>query len=357
MQMQAEGLNNEDMMRQIDAQNMLGLIESLPEQCEEAERIARSMPLPNWPVPANIVILGMGGSAIGGDLARALVEEDCGVPIALNRNYDIPSYVGKQTLVIASSYSGNTEETLSAYQQAYEKGARILVISTGGRLTELAGVAGWPVIRIPGGLSPRAALGYSFIPLLVTLERFGLIPEQRTAIAEMVAILKQQRSIYGSKSPIDRNPAKALAMQLVDRAPVIIGWQGWQGMAAYRWKCQVNENGKAPAFWNVFPELNHNETVGWTVPDKVLNQLYVILLRDKQDDPRRTRRIDVTKQMVSEKAAGVWELWAEGESRVARLFSLIYPGDFTSAYLALMYGMDPTPISAIDHLKSEMSKL
>jgi glucose/mannose-6-phosphate isomerase len=146
-------------------------------------------------------------------------------------------------------------------------------------------------------------------------------------------------------------------MQLVNRIPVVIGWHGRQGMAAYRWKCQVNENGKAPAFWNVFPELNHNETVGWTVPDALLNQLYVILLRDNQEAPRQARRIDVTKEMVSKKAAGTWEFRAEGESQVARLFSLIYPGDFTSAYLALLYGMDPTPITAIDHLKSEMSRL
>lgn len=275
----------------------------------------------------------------------------------MNRNYDIPRYVGKQTLVIASSYSGNTEETLAAYQQAQERGARILVISTGGKLTESAGAAGWPVIRIPGGLSPRAALGYSFVPLLVALERFGLIPDQRAALAEMVAVLKRQREIYGRSCPIGQNPAKALAMQLVNRIPVVIGWHGRQGMAAYRWKCQVNENGKAPAFWNVFPELNHNETVGWTVPDALLNQLYVILLRDNQEAPRQARRIDVTKEMVSKKAAGTWEFRAEGESQVARLFSLIYPGDFTSAYLALLYGMDPTPITAIDHLKSEMSRL
>jgi glucose/mannose-6-phosphate isomerase len=148
-----------------------------------------------------------------------------------------------------------------------------------------------------------------------------------------------------------------LAGQLAGNAPLILGSQGWKGVAAYRWKCQFNENSKAPAFWNVFPEVNHNETVGWEAPKEFLGHLHVVILRDKKDSPRIARRVDVTKEIMSATAGGVHEFWAEGESALARLFSLIYPGDFTSAYLALLYKIDPTPVKAIDHLKDELAKV
>lgn len=357
MHEQALQLDNLEWLKSKDPDDMLGLIEGLPDQCREAERIARSMPLPQWPTPVNVVVLGMGGSAIGGDLVRALAEDECEVPIFVNRSYTLPRYVGKDSLVVASSYSGNTEESLAAYQEAKKRGARILAITTGGDLAKFAATDGWPTIRIPGGLSPRAAIGLSFVPLLVALERFGILPSQSAAIAEMVQILDKQRVQLGRTSPLAQNPAKALAAQLAGNAPLILGSQGFKGVAAYRWKCQFNENSKAPAFWNVFPEVNHNETVGWEVPREVLQRVHVVILRDKNDSPRIARRIDVTKGIMNITAAGITEFWAEGSSAVARLFSLIYPGDFTSAYLALLYGIDPTPVKAIDHLKNELAKI
>ena len=350
-------LDEQSWLKKNDPSDMLGLIEGLPQQFKEAERIARSMPLPKWPEPRNIAIVGMGGSAIGGDLVRALAEDQGPVPIVVQRNYTLPKWVGKDSLVVASSYSGNTEETLAAYAEAEARGARVIAITTGGELAKRATGAGWPVVRIPGGMSPRAAIGYSFVPLLVVMERLGIMPSQAEALAETVAVLEGQSAKYGRQSPMAENPAKALAAELVGRAPLILGPAGWQGIAAYRWKCQFNENSKAPAFWNVFPELNHNETVGWEHPLEVLGRLHVVLLRDALESKRNARRVDVTKEIMAKSAAGITEFWAEGKSSVARLFSLLYPGDFVSGYLALAYGTDPTPIKAIDHLKSELQKI
>lgn len=353
----AQLLDDQSWLTQQDPSGMLGLVEGLPAQCREAERIARSVPLPDWPKPCNVVVLGMGGSAIGGDLVRGLAAEQCSVPVLVNRDYSLPRYVTAGSLVIASSYSGNTEETLTGYARAKERGARIVAITAGGELARLATADGWPVLRIPGGLSPRAAIGYSFVPLLVTLERLGLLPPQEEALAETVKVLERQRERLGREVRVEQNPAKALALALVGNAPLILGSEGWKGVAAYRWKCQVNENSKVPAFWNVFPELNHNETVGWEASKEVLQRLHVVVLRDSKDNPRNARRVEVTKSIMGRSAAGVTEFWAEGESALARLFSLIYPGDFATVYLALLNGIDPTPVKAIDYLKSELQRV
>lgn len=353
----AQQLNNAEWCGNCDPTGMLGLVEKLPEQCKEAERIARSLPLPKLSQLRQVVILGMGGSAIGGDLVRALAESESQLPIIVNRDYNIPYYVGADSLVIASSYSGNTEETLAAYAAARERKAHIIAIATGGELAQRAIADGYTLVRIPGGISPRAAIGYSFVPLLVLMERLGILPSQAASLAEMVAVLENQRQRYGMHSELANNPAKQLAVKLVNKAPLILGTYGWPGMAAYRWKCQINENSKAPAFWNVFPELNHNETVGWEHPAEVTSRLHVVLLRDKYNNTRLARRIDVTKDIMSSYAGGISEFMSEGESAVARLFSLIYPGDFTSVYLAYLHGADPTPVKAIDRLKGELAKI
>jgi glucose/mannose-6-phosphate isomerase len=352
----ARRLDDQGWLRQIDLSDMLGLVEVLPQQCREAQRIARSMPLPRWNGVQHIVVVGMGGSAIGGDFVRALANEQCSVPVSVHRSDTLPRWVGRQCLVVAASYSGNTEETLTAYAEAKRRQARLMAITTGGELAALAANDDCPIVRIPGGLPPRAAIGYSFVSLLVLCERLGLLPAQGEALAEMFEVLEKQRALYGRQSPSSQNPAKALAAALVGYAPVVLGSEGASGVAAYRWKCQFNENSKAPAFWNVFPELTHNETVGWEKADEVLQRLHVVLLRDTRDSERNTCRIDVATQIMGRKAEGITEFWAEGDSSVARLFSLVYPGDFVTTYLALLYGVDPTPIQAIDFLKEELKK-
>lgn len=342
--------------RQVDPSNMMGLILSVPDQCREAAQIVQGATLPEWDGIERVVVLGMGGSAIGGNLARSLVETECRVPIAVSSDYSIPGYVDSSTLVIASSYSGNTEESLLGFEAARERGARLLAISSGGELAQLAQEHGYPWVQIPGGMMPRAALGYSLVTLLLLLERFGLIEGVSASVDEAIAVLERQRSDFGPDVPFEKNAMKQLALQLAAKIPLIYGSGGWRGTVAYRWKCQVNENSKALCFWNTYPELNHNETVGWEYPE-LTKEFYVVTLRDRQDHPRIQKRVDVTGQLMKERVAGMTQLWAEGESGLARLLSLVYPGDFVSYYLAVLYQVDPTPIQVIDHLKAELAAM
>lgn len=350
-------LDSREAMGEIDPAGMTGLIEDLPRQWREAEEIARAAQIQGVRDPKNIVILGMGGSAIGGDFVRSLLEPTVQIPIAVNRDYSLPAYVDRDSLVIASSYSGNTEETLTAAAEAQKRGAQVVAITTGGQLAGRAETNGWPLIRIPGGLSPRAAIGYSFVPLYVLMERIGIAPSVADDLAETAELLEKQRQRFGPDVPVSENLAKQLALSLKGKLPLVYGSYGWTGTAAYRWKTQINENSKAPAVNNTFPELNHNETVGWEVPEEVTKQIELVILRDRMDNDRVKARIEVTREIVEGRVSGVTELWSEGESEVARLFSLIYPGDFVSLYLALIYRVDPTPVKMIDLLKSRLAEL
>jgi glucose/mannose-6-phosphate isomerase len=349
-------IDSKPVYTEIDPKGMTKLVLGLPEQCEHALAIAKSAELPEIAKPENLLILGMGGSAIGGDLLRMLLEREVGIPIAVNRDYLIPAYVGKGSLVVASSYSGNTEETLSGYDQAKARGAQILVIASGGKLVERAKADGFPAIIIPGGMSPRAMIGYSFVPLYVVLQRIGVLADKSADFAEMVATLRAVRDDLNPDVPVDSNPAKKLALQVYGKIPVIHGSCSWKAVVATRWKGQINENSKALAYHNTYPELNHNEIVGWESPVDLLKVTEIINLRDEHDLPQIQKRIDVTKLVSSKVMAGVSDIWARGESDLARMFSLIYIGDFLSLYLALAYGNDPTPVKSIDFLKGELAK-
>lgn len=348
-------LDNREAMKELDPQGMTDLIETLPDQWRQATRIARESDLSALKTPKQVVVLGMGGSAIGGDLIRALLEPYAPIPVFVNRAYSIPAFVGPDTLVIASSYSGNTEETLTACDAAVKKGAQIAAVTSGGKLEELAETSNWPMVKIPGGLSPRAAIGFSFVPLLVMMERIGLTSAAE-ALDETADLLQSLKDRYGVDVPLERNRAKQLAWSLMGRLPLIYGSQGFCGVAAYRWKCQFNENSKAPALHNAFPELNHNETVGLEGLAHVAKDSWLIVLRDTPEDARIKSRVTVTNEIAAKYVSGVTQFRAEGKSDVARLFSLIYPGDYVSLYLALLYGVDPTPIRVIDYLKQRLAQ-
>ena len=341
----------------LDPGDMAGAIHGLPEQCDEAWRAAQGASLPELGRPRQVVVLGMGGSAIGAELVAGLLEATAPVPIAIHRGYGLPGYVGPETLVIASSYSGNTEETLSGYEEARRRGAQVVAVTTGGELARRAEQDGVPLMRIRAGLQPRAAIGYSLMPQLAIFHRAGLMDDPEPAVRETVEVLKRRRARFEPAVPAAENEAKQVALEFYQHLPVIYGTQGWKGVVAYRWKTQINENAKAQAMANRFPELNHNETVGWEVPPAINRLCQVVLLRDRTEAAVIQRRIEVTAEIMRPHVAGIREVWAEGDTELARLFSLLYLGDYVSLYLAYLYRVDPTPVKAIDRLKGELARL
>jgi glucose/mannose-6-phosphate isomerase len=340
---------------QVDRSGMLDLLLDLPAQLQTGERLGQSADLPLATDARAVVVTGLGGSSISGDLLRSYLHAECRVPIMVNRHYGLPGFVGPETLVCAVSYSGDTEETLSAVGEARARGASILAVTSGGQLAEMADAWRIPCVRVTDSLPPRTTLGYLFTPMLVTLARLRLISDQRESIAETIEVLRELGAQYRPGIETFRNLPKALASDLHGRFPLIYGVQDFSDVVAYRWRTQFNENSKVLASHQAFPELNHNEVVGWQglLPNTL--EPWVVLLRDRQELGRIAQQIDITKAFLQERAAGITEVWAQGQLRLARLFSLLYTGDFTSYYLALLRGVDPKPVEAIDHLKNQLA--
>lgn len=348
--------------RASDPHDMMGAILGLPEQCEAAKVVGLNADLAGIAGRSftSVILAGLGGSAIGGDLLRSCYGAHLRCPFEVVRDYHLPAYVGRDTLVFASSNSGDTEETLSCYDQARRAGATIVAFTTGGELEKRARRDGVPVVMFPGGLQPRAAVGNSFVPLIVASARIGLMSEALVDdIDEAIAVMRGVRDRCNPDAPDGGNQARLLAGGWTGKLPVIYGSQGERGLVAYRWKTQINENAKAYAIANVFPELNHNETVGWSGshgqgnPEAVLR---VCILRDDREPSHIKRRVELTKKILADHTEAVDEAWAVGESALARMMSLVYLGDFASCYLAYAYGEDPTPVKVIDWLKSELAK-
>ncbi|HTY58010.1 MAG TPA: bifunctional phosphoglucose/phosphomannose isomerase [Bacteroidota bacterium] len=342
-----------DDIRSIDPHGMYGLLTSFPAQVREAVQIGNAA---RTGVSSrgirNIVLSGLGGSAIGGDILRTYLAGDLHVPFIVNRMYTLPAFVGPGSLVIISSYSGNTEETNAAHREALKRKAKVLCITSGGKTAKLAGRG--PVIRVPGGLPPRAALGYSFFPLLIALARAGFITDRGKAIRETIALLEDRAPVYAEPDAA-RNPALQLAGKLCGRIGIVYSAAERFDSINTRWRGQIAENGKSLAFGHVIPEMNHNELVGWEVLREPMREMQVFMLRDR-DDHRRVRiRMDVTKLVLGEHTERITEVWSEGSSLLARMFSLVYLGDWMSFYLAVLNGVDPTPVRVIDRLKKELA--
>jgi glucose/mannose-6-phosphate isomerase len=264
--------------------------------------------------------------------------------------------VGASTVVFACSYSGNTEETLSAYGQAKGAGARIICITSGGELARLARADGTPLVEIAGGLPPRAALGYSTIALFGALQAIGIAEGLQNDCNEAIQQLSGDAARYGIASPERENPAKAIASSLHGKIVAVYGSAGFLESAAVRWRGQIEENAKNLAFHHVLPEMNHNELVGWRHPAALLQNLGVIFLRDREDHPQVQRRFELTAEALRSRARVVHELWTEGACRLARVLSIVYLGDFVSLYLAYLNGVDPTPVEAIETFKAKLSE-
>jgi glucose/mannose-6-phosphate isomerase len=360
-------LNDVERFGTVDKQGMFGHVLNLPQTCAHARELAQQT-LPDLdasrklgggqagPESAKrIIIVGMGGSAIGGDLLAALVADECPCPIIVQRGYDLPAFVdGPETLVIGSSHSGNTEETLSAFRQARQRGASLLALTTGGKLANLAGEWDVPLLRYEYDAQPRAALGFSFTLLISLLSHLGLVADKSNDLAEAVAVMHGWQAEIGPSVPVAHNPAKRMAGQLIERLPVIYG-AGLMEPVARRWKTQINENAKSWAFFEEMPELNHNAVVGFERSDRVREWATVIMLRSEFDSPRIQSRWRITRQMLLQEGVGCDQVTARGESRLAQMFSLIHFGDLVSVYLAMANDVDPTPIPSIAYLKEQLA--
>ena len=354
-------LDDAKTIKKYDASNMLKILESFPEQCAEAAAIGANfaIPTPFKTNYSNIVFTGLGGSAIGADIIRSYVSDEARAPILVNRNYALPGFVDSESLVIAASYSGNTEETLGAYKDAKNKKARIVAITSGGELARLAGNDGFPVVKIPEGLPPRCALGYSFFPALILLSKMGLIKNRANEISETINILKslKDKELGCSVSFANgKNVAKVIAGQIYQKYPIIYSSVDHIDCVATRWRGQLAENAKTLSSAHVFPEMNHNEIVGWENPKNILKDFVAIILRDAGDSSRISKRMDITKKIIAREKIEVIEAASSGSALLARIFSLIYTGDFVSFYLAILNECDPTPVERIDYLKKELSK-
>src|SRR3989338_2793141 len=318
----------------VDKDNMLQAIRDFPKQCREALALPKGLSVPGE--VKNIVIAGMGGSAIGGDLLRVYMHSSK-IPIYISRDYTVPGFVDSGSLVFAVSYSGNTEETLSSYYDAYEKRAKIIGITSGGKLGDECE----KTVNIPPGLQPRAAIGYLFFPMLGILHNTGIIKVRNDDLNEMLEALKNTKKFD--------EEGGALSKKLRGKVPIIYASEAL-GPIALRWKTQINENAKLPAFWNVFSEMNHNEIAGYQGMD---GKFAAVLLRDKSDRQSIKRRMDICRGIMEERL-NVEEVNVEGRSLLARMLSTVYLGDFVSYYLALWNRVDPSPVHIIENLKRKL---
>jgi len=325
--------------------------------CRDAWANVQSLELPPEYRQINrIVILGMGGSAIGGDLLRALSEPECAVPIVTNRDYTVPVFVNAETLVIACSYSGNTEETLSAFAQARERGAKLLVITTDGELAQRARELGAPLLTFRYQSQPRAALGYSLVSLIGVVQKLGFIGNKKAALEEAVVVLETLQEEIRETVPVTDNPAKQLAKRLYSHLLLIYG-AGYLAEVAHRWKTQLNENAKAWCFYEQLPELNHNAVVGYQFPKDLAERLLVVMLVSSLDHPRNKARFQVTQEILTRRGIAHETIEARGVSPLAQMLSAIHFGDYVSYYLAMLYEIDPTPVEVIDYLKERLAQL
>lgn len=355
---------------ELDKANMIELLEEFPQKMRDALRIGEEFSIPNDflpnPAPAsapasvqnfkNIVVLGMGGSAIGGDLLSDYFADELSIPIVVIRGYDIPKFVDENSLIFAVSYSGNTEETLSALKKCLEAKARIVALTSGGKLAALSQENNFPVIKVPVGIQPRAAISYLFFPILKALERLGLVKGRDGEIEETLNVLQELSKEYGAKSPTENNLAKKVALSLYQYLPLIYGSEGLLEAVAMRWKTQINENSKWPCFWNVFSELDHNEIVGYEIENSINRQVKIVYLQDKEGSLRVEQRRRITRKIIEDKVAEFIVCPTKGKGKMARMFSLIYLGDLASYYLAILNQIDPSPVACIEDLKKELAK-
>jgi len=327
---------------------MQALIEAFPQQLREAMAIARSIDIaPPAKRPANVAVAGLGGSAFGAEMVKNLLHHHGNAPLEILRGYTTPKWVDADTLVILSSYSGNTEETLSMAQQLIQQTRTVVTISSGGKLQALAEREGFPHVKLPEGYPPRAAVGLSFMQQLAILKQYGLYDGEFEPALEAAI---QQLEAFDA-----RTNAEALAHQLRGKLPIFYAPDELSSLGI-RFRQQVNENAKQLCWHHILPEMNHNELVGWHFPTELMPSLAVVFLRSALEHPRTTLRFAITKELVSQHTTHVHEVYARGEGIVAHMLYLLHYADWVSLELARLNQIDPTPVRVIDFLKGELAK-
>jgi glucose/mannose-6-phosphate isomerase len=341
-------------IRAADPGNMLDRIKDLGTQVRDAWKIATTATLPpTYADVRNITLAGMGGSAIGGDLAASLLADELKIPMTIHRDYGLPAYVGRDSLVIASSYSGNTEETLASFGEAQKRGAKVLVLTTGGKIAELARAASYPVVTFSYKAQPRAALGYSLGLVLGCLVRIGFVRDLSADIdAALTDLAKLEERVHAGART---NDAKKLATELYGRIIFAYG-AGVMGVMARRVKGQWNENAKNWSAFDVMSELDHNAVVGFPHPPVAREALTVLLLRSDRDNPRHKARFDVTAELLSRAGIDHKTLRFVGASTLSEVLQMVMFTDYVTFYVALLNGADPSEVRSIDYLKDRLAK-
>lgn len=341
-------------IRSADPGNMLDRIKELATQVRDAWKTASAAQLPPaYADVRNITVAGMGGSAIGGEIAAALLADELKIPMSVHRDYGVPAYIGRDSLVIASSYSGNTEETLTAFEAAQKRGAKILALTTGGKIAEMAKGGNYPLVTFSYKAQPRAALGYSLGLVLGCLVRLGVVRDLKADIDAALADLAklEERVHEGART----NDAKKMAVELYGRVPFAYG-AGVMGVMARRVKGQFNENGKNWSAFDVMSELNHNAVVGFPHPPIAHDALTVLLLRSDRDNPRHKIRFDVTAELLDRAGIRHTTLKFSGQNMLSEVLQMTMFTDYVTFYLALLNGADPSEVRSIDYLKDRLAQ-
>lgn len=352
-------LDNLEKIKLLDRQDMLGVEENFYNQLIKAKEIAENTDVSQLRNKnfSGLAILGMGGSGFSGDIIKSLIIDHIKIPVEIVKGYELPAFVKKDWLVIAVSYSGNTEETISAANQALQKNCELLCAASGGKIEEMAIKNGKSFIKLPSGFQPRGASGYLFFTTYLVLKNLGITKVDADDIYEALNLVREKSEIYKRSVNTDSNPAKRLALKLFKNMPVIYGTNGYLSAVAFRWKCEINENSKYPCFWAEFPELNHNETVGWENLKDLTKNFILVVFKDSEAQERIKVRIKTTIQLIKSHFKDIVEIDVEGTSKLAKALSTMYLGDIASVYLALLAGVDPTPVNRISVLKAELAKL
>ena len=347
-------LDDLTLFSQLDPNNILHDIDHLPDQIETAWELAQSLPLPDLENVNHILLCGMGDSGIGGALVASLVADECKIPFTVLRDYDLPAWADSETLVIAASHSGDTEEIVSCFKQAIEGRTKLMAITTGGEIAKMCHEANGTLWRFDHHTTPRTAIGYAVTLPLALLSRAHLIADKSANVASAVKVMREQQKKLNAESPVIKNPAKRMAGQFMDRFPLIFG-SGIMAEVARRWKTQVSQNAKAWAQCENIPEMNHNSLAGISYPQSLISKCLAIFLESDFDHPRNKLRTEATRVLMMTAGFNTDVIRGVGDTPLAQALTALHYGDYVSYYLAMAYGTGITPSESITELKQTLA--